>query len=99
MKAVEDRDVAQPGSAPALGAGGREFKSPRPDQIQKISCRGQNHTGLVRLCRWLIDEPPEGASFGLPVRSNPGRTGIRSSGNKQNYVHERGGGYYIANTG
>ena len=27
------RGVAQPGSAPALGAGGRAFKSPRPDQI------------------------------------------------------------------
>ena len=26
------RDVAQPGSAPALGAGGRRFKSSRPDQ-------------------------------------------------------------------
>jgi hypothetical protein len=26
------RDVAQPGSAPALGAGGREFKSRRPDR-------------------------------------------------------------------
>jgi hypothetical protein len=26
------RGVAQPGSAPALGAGGRAFKSPRPDQ-------------------------------------------------------------------
>ena len=26
------RDVAQSGSAPALGAGGREFKSPHPDQ-------------------------------------------------------------------
>src|SRR6267154_4052068 len=26
------RGVAQPGSAPALGAGGQEFKSPRPDQ-------------------------------------------------------------------
>src|ERR1035438_8754965 len=25
------RGVAQPGSAPALGAGGRAFKSPRPD--------------------------------------------------------------------
>src|SRR5207248_2916886 len=25
------RDVAQPGSAPALGAGGREFESRRPD--------------------------------------------------------------------
>jgi hypothetical protein len=26
-----DRGVAQPGSAPALGAGGRRFKSSRPD--------------------------------------------------------------------
>ncbi len=25
------RDVAQPGSVPAWGAGGREFKSHRPD--------------------------------------------------------------------
>src|SRR5579859_5499783 len=29
------RGVAQPGSAPALGAGGRAFKSPRPDQQNK----------------------------------------------------------------
>src|SRR5271156_4459100 len=27
------RGVAQPGSAPALGAGGLEFKSPRPDHF------------------------------------------------------------------
>src|SRR5439155_22029760 len=27
----KDRGVAQPGSAPALGAGGRPFKSARPD--------------------------------------------------------------------
>src|SRR3990170_6007764 len=27
------RDVAQPGSAPALGAGGREFESRRPDWL------------------------------------------------------------------
>ena len=32
------RGVAQPGSAPALGAGGRRFKSYRPDQsIQFVS--------------------------------------------------------------
>jgi hypothetical protein len=28
---TELRDVAQPGSAPALGAGGRRFESGRPD--------------------------------------------------------------------
>ena len=27
------RGVAQPGSAPALGAGGRQFKSDRPDHL------------------------------------------------------------------
>ena len=30
------RGVAQPGSAPALGAGGRRFKSSRPDQSSKV---------------------------------------------------------------
>jgi hypothetical protein len=29
---MQSRGVAQPGSAPALGAGGRRFKSYRPDQ-------------------------------------------------------------------
>ena len=31
------RGVAQPGSAPALGAGGPRFKSARPDQISLAS--------------------------------------------------------------
>ena len=29
------RGVAQPGSAPQWGCGGREFESPRPDQIYR----------------------------------------------------------------
>src|ERR1700676_1270972 len=33
------RGVAQPGSAPALGAGGRWFESSRPDQIFKVYSR------------------------------------------------------------
>jgi hypothetical protein len=32
---TQRRGVAQPGSAPALGAGGLEFKSPRPDHFFK----------------------------------------------------------------
>ncbi len=32
--AIEYRGVAQPGSAPAWGAGGRRFKSSRPDQFR-----------------------------------------------------------------
>ena len=35
------RGVAQPGSAPALGAGGRRFKSSRPDQ------QNQSHTKVA----------------------------------------------------
>jgi hypothetical protein len=30
------RDVAQPGSAPEWGSGGREFESPRPDQLSEL---------------------------------------------------------------
>jgi DNA-binding transcriptional MerR regulator len=33
-QAREIRDVAQPGSAPEWGSGGREFKSRRPDHLQ-----------------------------------------------------------------
>src|ERR1700704_1191046 len=37
------RGVAQPGSAPALGAGGRAFKSPRPDQWnQSLTATSEN---------------------------------------------------------
>src|SRR5437879_5016403 len=34
------RDVAQLGSAPALGAGSREFKSPRPDVPVAVGAGG-----------------------------------------------------------
>ena len=37
------RGVAQPGSAPALGAGSRRFKSSRPDQVNTGS-HGQCYT-------------------------------------------------------
>src|SRR5579883_697553 len=40
------RGVAQPGSAPALGAGGRPFKSARPDLICASSSGGQS-SGLL----------------------------------------------------
>ncbi len=35
------RVVAQPGSAPASGAGGREFKSPHPDHQTKKPAQGR----------------------------------------------------------
>ena len=41
----QPRGVAQPGSAPAWGAGGRRFKSSRPDQ--------QSIEGSIRLNHWI----------------------------------------------
>ena len=40
------RDVAQPGSAPHWGCGGRRFKSCRPDQISVFALRAKQK------CRW-----------------------------------------------
>ena len=37
LPAVASRGVAQPGSAPALGAGGRRFESSRPDFCSKLA--------------------------------------------------------------
>src|SRR5512140_3695026 len=36
------RGVAQPGSAPALGAGGRRFKSSRPDQHLELELQTED---------------------------------------------------------
>jgi hypothetical protein len=38
-KNLNHRGVAQPGSAPALGAGSRRFKSSRPDHSSKYNSR------------------------------------------------------------
>ena len=37
IEGLQSRGVAQPGSAPALGAGGRWFESSRPDQFDQES--------------------------------------------------------------
>src|SRR5438067_13080472 len=45
------RGVAQPGSAPALGAGGRPFKSARPDQSERpprADCHGRMFSVALR---------------------------------------------------
>ena len=36
IKGLQSRGVAQPGSAPALGAGGRWFESSRPDHLPRV---------------------------------------------------------------
>ncbi len=37
FKSVNDRGIAQPGSATALGAVGREFESLYPDQFKTVT--------------------------------------------------------------
>ena len=45
------RGVAQPGSAPALGAGGRWFESSRPDQISDLYVTYRSQAADVRIAR------------------------------------------------
>jgi hypothetical protein len=56
---VQDRGVAQPGSAPALGAGGLRFKSGRPDHIK-----------LTLFC--LVARPPLLVAASKTWLKNPG---------------------------
>ncbi len=39
IERFDSRGVAQPGSAPALGAGGRWFESSRPDHFSRVLFR------------------------------------------------------------
>ena len=57
---VEGRGVAQPGSAPALGAGGRGFKSLRPDQsIERQEEEVMDRTEMSRLAEECAKLDPE----------------------------------------
>lgn len=51
MKKDTRRGVAQPGSAPALGAGSRRFKSSRPDH----DIRGCRVKGVEMVCDGLFN--------------------------------------------
>ena len=47
------RGVAQPGSAPVLGTGGRKFESSRPDHQHQFDWTVGRHTICAALCRFL----------------------------------------------
>ena len=53
------RGVAQPGSAPVLGTGGRKFESCRPDQFSKT----QNSIGRGGVCPRTTSEAIAGQFF------------------------------------
>ena len=64
------RGVAQPGSAPALGAGGRRFKSSRPDHVFPASIHLEIMKFAVLRCR---------SGFRLAARTPPKRLKFKSS--------------------
>ena len=81
LKCFIHRGVAQPGSAPPWGGGGRRFKSSRPDQHP---CRGVRIPGQpsslttgVRRYRALPSRPDQFASLRVQLRSQtPGRPSV-----------------------
>src|ERR671916_2170849 len=75
------RGVAQPGSAPALGAGGRRFKSSRPD-----------HRSLNCGCSSMVELQPSklamGVRFPSPALRAPVAKGTEQrTSNPRKYVH------------
>src|SRR5262249_56269039 len=48
IETLERRGVAQPGSAPALGAGGRRFESGRPDHFSTVHSGDIGNTSFWR---------------------------------------------------
>ena len=54
------RGVAQPGSAPGLGPGGRVFESHRPDQFMKKAIiykpsKSPMQSGVMKFNKWIIE--------------------------------------------
>ena len=48
---LQIRGIAQSGSAPALGAGCREFESLYPDQTKDTGCKGK--VARRKHCNWM----------------------------------------------
>ncbi len=78
MSKARGRGVAQPGSAPVLGTGGREFESRRPDHGKLL--RPSEHA--LYLCAWSrrrqVSEfcTPEISLTELRMRSKLGRLSV-----------------------
>ena len=70
------RGVAQPGSAPALGAGGRWFESSRPDHFSRVPGleRGSTYSALLGVTVHAFQPTTEGRlqnEQGRSARSPP----------------------------
>ena len=53
-----DRDVAQPGSAPDWGSGGRGFESRHPDQLSLTLANSRVSYGWQATRRWTAEGSP-----------------------------------------
>ena len=85
---IHNRGVAQPGSAPPWGGGGRRFKSSRPDQLAslrfQLHSQGQGRPSLVcpfggtNVRRTFVTSPPHSCR-GTRIPSPPSSltTGVR----------------------
>lgn len=83
--APHGRSVAQPGSAPASGAGGRRFESSRSDQNPDFSCvRQKFHFTHHRFHLWQFPVPLVGTlRVHEPCAGFQGRAGARREGSGQ----------------
>src|SRR5437773_4132914 len=80
-KLSASRGVAQPGSAPALGAGGRWFESSRPDHFWSRGTRSRTDRGSTRAERLTATTRVRLvlASPGVPVAHKASCMATRSS--------------------
>ncbi len=83
-ESIARRDVAQPGSASALGADGRRFESARPDQFHLSGHRataGVSPTGVYARAggRSAFDRSPEISCDRTAARSIPNNANFRNS--------------------
>ena len=96
------RGVAQPGSAPQWGCGGRRFKSSRPDQLTtKIGSLTRQGEAIFLLMRAGIGNSQEGSHRGAH-RATTGRRPIlspRPINNKNRLPHPTGGGDFFVDAG
>ena len=62
-----NRSIAQPGSAPGLGPGGRRFESCHPDHLFYFKSCNTKNGGLAQLAR-ALGSYPEGHQFESDTR-------------------------------
>ena len=79
------RGIAQSGSAPALGAGGRGFKSLCPDQIRFPPVAVAMRLGTITAPVAQMGEPGKAKHCFVPASAQPGKAGLAGTPGKVIY--------------